>query len=184
MPNRFLRVPASSGVELVSSSALFKTNPDEGDRIADRGFGDKYKGRVQPGCILIARSGQTYGLVGSVAMATLAHKDKVVSDHVIRLAPNKDCNMRAGYVMVALSHPILGRPLMKALPTGSSIPSIDFKDVLDLTLPRFLDEQEIQISNLATRATELQAQADAREIMLAASADEVVSKLLMPHQIR
>ncbi len=77
LPNRFLRVPASSGVELISSSALFEINPDSGDRIADRGFGDKFKGRVRRGWLLVARSGQNYGLVGSVAMATEAMKTKL-----------------------------------------------------------------------------------------------------------
>ncbi len=54
--------------------------------------------------------------------------------------------------MTALSHPTLGRPLVKALPTGSSIPSIDFEDLLELRLPRFDDRVEEEISDLVVKA--------------------------------
>lgn len=178
LPNRFLRVPASNGVELVSSSALFEINPDAGDRIADRNIGDRYEGRVEPGWLLIARSGQTYGVVGSIAMATRFHEDKIVSDHVIRLAPTETASVGMGYVMVALSHPTLGRPLMKALPTGSSIPSIDFDDVLDLSIPRFGSKIEERINDFAISATRLRAEADILESEMALNADAIIAKVL------
>lgn len=178
LPNRFLRIPATEGVELVSSSALFEISPDSGRRIADRGFGDKHEGRVSPGWLLIARSGQIYGLVGSVTLANESHSNRVMSDHVIRLVPSKDGSIRAGYLLVALSHPTLGRPLMKALPTGSSIPSIDVEDVLDLCIPRFPDHAEKSISDLTVKASALHAKANATELSMANIADGVISAIM------
>ncbi|MBC6716951.1 hypothetical protein H9Q09_12100 [Aurantimonas sp. DM33-3] len=174
LPSRFQRVPAKEGVELVSSSVLFEINSDPGGLIADRGFGDPYGGRVQPGWLLIARSGQNYGLVGQMALATEAHRNKVISDHVIRLAPGEDPTLRVGYVMVALTHPTLGRPLMKALPTGSSIPSIDYEDVLDLDIVRLQEETEGMLADMVERACGLRAEADAIENALGELADAVI----------
>ncbi len=76
--------------------------------------------------------------------------------------------------MTALSHPTLGRPLVKALPTGSSIPSIDFEDLLELRLPRFDDRVEEEISDLVVKAANLQMQANALETATGEIAEAVI----------
>lgn len=178
LPNRFRRVAARDGVGFLDSSDLFEVNPDTGRTVADLDFGDPYRGRVKAGWLLMARSGQIYGLNGSVVLATAAHEDKVVSDDVIRIAPSGAPNARSGYVFIALSHPQLGRPLVKALAYGSSIPHIDTQDVCDLPLVRLGRVQEDRIADLAEEASSLYAGADVLENRLAMEADLVIAHLL------
>jgi hypothetical protein len=97
LPTRFRRIPASDGVELIESSAVFEVNPIFEKKVAEVDFGDKHRGRVKAGWLLMARSGQTYGLNGSVAFATIAHENRIASDDLIRIAPKKDAAMRVGY---------------------------------------------------------------------------------------
>lgn len=174
LPNRFKRVPAQDGVDLVGSSALFEINPDSIKKIAEVDFGDPYSGRVKTGWMLISRSGQTYGLLGSLAMASAFHENKVVSDDVIRLAPGPGCKIPVGFVYTALSHPTLGRPVMKGLAYGSSIPHIEVADLLRVEIPRVDEKLERQIAARAMKATKLRADADALENLIAAQADEMV----------
>lgn len=179
MPNRFRRIEATTGVQLVGSAELFEINPDTRKTIADIDFGDRLNGRVQAGWVLLARSGQIYGINGSLALATPAHEGKVVSDDVIRIAHGKKpSDVRLGYLFVALSHPTLGSPLVKALAYGSSIPHIDVADMQDLRLVRLSKNVEVEIADKAEEASRLQSAADILETALADDADEVVRKFL------
>jgi hypothetical protein len=126
LPTRFRRIPAEDGVPLVGSAELVEINPDIDKRISDdTDFGDPYRGRVQSGWLLLARSGQMYGINGTAVLATAAFDNHVITDDVIRAAPKANCALRVGYLLVALSHPLFGRPRVKSLGYGSSIPHID-----------------------------------------------------------
>lgn len=177
LPTRFRRIPAAEGVKLVGSADLFEINPDLTKRIADGDFGDRARGRVQRGWLLLARSGQTYGLNGTLAIANEFHEGKVVSDHVIRIAPRAECSVRAGYVYTALSHPTLGRPLVKALAYGSSIPEIDVADVAELRIVR-LGKLEEEIADLAEEGAAKFAAADIVETQMAQEADDMLRRFL------
>jgi hypothetical protein len=178
LPTRFRRIPAESGVELVSSSALFEINPDSGKRIADSDFGDPFQGRVEAGWLLLARSGQIYGLNGSLTLATKALEGKVISDHVIRIAPSANATIRLGYVLVALSHPTLGRPLVKSLPYGSSIPEIEVADFSKMEVPRISSIAEDYIADQAEQAAAWCAEADLLETKLAQQAEQILSQFI------
>lgn len=178
LPTRFTRIPATDGVPFVDSSDLFEVNPDITKRIADGHFGDRLRGRVLRGWLLLARSGQIYGLNGSLRLANEAHEGQVVSDHIIRIAPNDTLNVRVGYVYVALSHPTLGRPLVKALAYGSSIPEIDISDMSKLDLVRLAQADEEAIADAAERGSALLAKADLLEIAIAAEAEVLIDRFL------
>lgn len=179
LPTRFKRTPAEAGVELLGSSQLFEVNPDPGRRIADGQFGDPYRGRVQKGWILVARSGQVYGLNGSTTLATKAHEDKVVSDHVIRVRPTGRKNAaRPGYAHVCLSHPTLGRPLVKALIYGSSIPELEVADLAALEIIRLSPPEEGKIADLAEEASACMAEADIQESALAEEASALIERFM------
>lgn len=178
LPNRFKRIDAEDGVELLDSSDLFEINPDIARRIADIDFGDAYQGRVKPGWILVARSGQVYGLNGSVAIANDFHKDKVVSDDIIRIAPKQDAALRSGYLYMALSHPKLGRPLVKALIYGSSIPHLEVADVQSFGVVRLPEADENRIADLVEQASARWAYADILENRLAADAEALLDAFL------
>lgn len=178
LPGRFQRIPAEEGIELVGSADLFEVNPDLPKRIADIDFGDAAQGRVKEGWLLLARSGQTYGLNGTLAIANKFLEEKIISDHVIRMRPKKGFSSRIGYIYTALSHPTLGRPLVKALAYGSSIPEIEVDDVNHLQVVRLPKEQEDQIADLAESAARLYADADILENKMTQAMEEYLQTLL------
>jgi hypothetical protein len=178
LPTRFRRTPAQDGVWLLGSAELFETNPDLEKCIADGDFGDRNRGRVKTGWLLLARSGQIYGINGSVVLATEALEEKVISDHVIRIAPRTDAQMRIGYLHTALSHPSLGRPLVKSLAYGSSIPEIDPGDFAQFEVVRLTRTEEEAIANLAEEAADKRAKADILERELAADAGKLIDRFL------
>lgn len=178
LPGRFQRIPAEEGIELVGSADLFEINPDLPKRIADIDFGDEAQGRVKEGWLLLARSGQTYGLNGTLAMANKFLEGKVISDHVIRMKPKNGFSSRVGYIYTALSHPTLGRPLVKALAYGSSIPEIEVDDLNNLKVVRLTREQEDEIADLAESAAKLNAEADLLEKEMALQMEGYMQEVL------
>lgn len=175
LPTRFRRVAARDGVQFLDSSDLFEINPDVTKRIADGDFRDPHNGRVERGWVLLARSGQIYGLNGSAILSGPLHENKVISDHIIRIAPqNPRC--RSGYLLVAMTHPTLGRPRVKALPYGSSIPEIEVEDVRSFSIPRLNERAEADIADRAEEAAHLRDRADELETRLAESADAEVER--------
>jgi hypothetical protein len=178
LPTRFRRVPAADGVPLVESAALFEVNPEIDKRIADIDFGDLHRGRVQPGWLLLARSGQVYGINGTAILATQALANHVISDHVIRVAPRADSLLRVGYLLVALSHPLLGRPLVKSLAYGSSVPHIDPADFRDLEIVRLKPAEESAIADLAEASAKARAEADLLERTIAQDAGEILERFI------
>lgn len=178
VPGRYKRIPATDGVIFVDSSDLFEINPDTSKRFADCRFGDKYRGRVQPGWLLMASSGQTYGLVGGVILSGAFHEGKVVANHVIRIIPTTSASARSGYVLVALSHPTLGRPIIKSLTFGSSVPEISPDDIADFGLVRLSERDENCIADLAEKSAELRSQADILETQLALDAEMILDSFI------
>ena len=160
LPTRFRRIPAEGGVTLVESAALTEANPDLNKRIAEVDFGDPYKGRVKSGWLLMARSGQTYGILGTAVLAEAALENKIITDDIIRMKPKQGATITPGYLLTALSHPMFGRPLVKALAYGSSIPHIDPGDLLNFPVVRLSKEDEERISELAESAAKARSAAD------------------------
>ncbi|TGP52556.1 hypothetical protein EN873_14900 [bacterium M00.F.Ca.ET.230.01.1.1] len=177
LPTRFRRIAAEDGVPFVDSADLFEVNPDITKRIADKDFGDAHNGRVRRGWMLLSRSGQIYGLNGSAIISGQAHEGKVISDHVIRIASDQP-KCRVGYLLTAMTHPELGRPRVKSLAYGSSIPEIEVEDIKVLAIPRFGSGIEGQIADQAELAARLRDEADILETQLAEDADEIVTDFL------
>ena len=178
LPGRFKRIPAEDGVWFLDSADLLETNPDLSKKIADGNFGDPERGRVKTGWLLLARSGQTYGINGSVVLATAALEGKIISDHVIRVAPRATAKIRVGYLHVALSHPLLGRPLVKSLAYGSSIPEIDTADFAALEVVRLSSREEDTLADLSEESAAARANADILERQLATDASQLVDRFL------
>ena len=177
VPGRYKRTPAADGVIYRDSADLLEVSPDLNKRYADCRFGDQFRGRVKSGWILIASSGQVYGIIGSAILATPALDDQVVSNHVIRLAP-KNGSVPAGYILTALTHPTLGRPLVKALVFGSSIPEIDSNDLAGLQIVRLKPAEETAIAELAESSAKVRAEADLLEREVATDAAVIVDHFL------
>jgi hypothetical protein len=178
LPNRFRRIPAEDGVPLVESASLTEINPDITKRIADGDFGDPYRGRVKSGWILLARSGQSYGIIGSAVLAENDLEDKVISDDVIRIKPKAQASIRAGYLVTALSHPAFGRPVVKSLAYGSSIPHIDVSDVAAHEVVRLRSVEELVIAELAEASAKARAAADILEREIASDAGAIIDQFI------
>jgi hypothetical protein len=177
VPGRYKRIPAEDGVIYRDSADLLEVTPDLPKRYADCRFGDRFRGRVKDGWILVACSGQVYGIIGTAILATQALDDQVVSNHVLRAASRKG-SVPAGYVVIALTHPIFGRPLVKALAFGSSVPEIDGDDLADLQIVRLKSNEESAIAELAQASAKLRAGADVLEREIAADAEKIIAKFM------
>lgn len=178
LPNRFKRIPAESGIDLVDSSSVFETNPEFKKRIAETNFGDAKNGRIEENWLLMSRSGQVYGLLGSVALATASLENKIISDDLIRIAPTDTPSIRAGYLFICLSHPFLGRPLVKALAYGSSIPHIFDGDLDLLPIPRLEADLETRIADRAEEAAQLRERADYLEKTLGERGTQLIAAFI------
>jgi hypothetical protein len=150
-----------------SEDVCFRREPsDHGTEPHTKGcsnFGDKFKGRVKSGWILIPSSGQVYGIIGTATLAIDALEDQVVSNHVIRIAP-RPSSVPVGYVLTVLSHPVFGRPLVKSLAFGSSVPEIDPDDLATEQIVRLDPKEESAISDLAEAAAQARAAAESARV--------------------
>jgi len=178
VPGRYKRVPAEDGVIYRDSADLLEVSPDLRKRFADCGFGDDFGGRVRTGWILIPCSGQVYGIIGSAILATEALNDQVVSNHVMRLAPRGDASIRPGYLVTALSHLRLGRPIVKSLAFGSSVPEIEPADIASLGVVRLKEDRESAIAELAEASATARAEADIVERSIAADASVIIGRFI------
>ena len=176
LPNRFRRIPAEDGVQLIDSSQIFEVNPDYERRISASGISDKNDGFVKPGWLMMSRSGQIYGLLGSVAIATERHEGKVVSDDIIRIEAGDAVS--PGYLYAVLGHPYLGRPRAKSLAYGSSIPHIEVEDLKDFPIPRLDPRSEQRVADLVEKAFAMWSEADETESQLAVVAETELGRFL------
>ncbi|MDP3092674.1 MAG: hypothetical protein Q8N04_18510 [Nitrospira sp.] len=178
VPGRYKRVPAQDGVIYRDSADLLEVSPDLTKRFADCRFGDDFFGRVKSGWILMPCSGQVYGIIGTAILATEALDNQVVSNHVIRVAPEKDNGIRIGYVVTALSHPQWGRPVVKALAFGSSVPEIESEDLANLEFVRLKPSEESVIADLAEASAKARASADVLEREIAQDAGKIIERFI------
>lgn len=177
VPGRYKRIPAEDGVIYRDSADLLEVSPDLTKRFADCRFGDDFNGRVKNGWILIPCSGQVYGIIGTATLGTDALDDQVVSNHVLRAAP-KQGSIPVGYVMTALSHPTLGRPLVKSFAFGSSVPELDPDELAALEIVRLGSHEEQAIAELAEASAQARSAADLLEREIAADAEVIIDRLI------
>jgi hypothetical protein len=93
-----------------------------------------------------------------------------------RVKPPANAALRPGYLVTALSHPTLGRPLVKAMAYGSTIPHIDVNDVQTFPVVRLGDDAESAISAAAEAAAKARAEADLLEQAMARDAGRIVEE--------
>jgi hypothetical protein len=125
----------------------------------------------------MACSGQVYGLNGAAMLMTEHHENVFFSHDLIRILPNRN-KVRPGYLLVALTHPKLGRPLVIRYAYGTSIPHLDPGDVASFPVVRLGEREEAAIADLAEEASMKRAKADFVERQLAHEAGELVDKFL------
>lgn len=175
--NRFKRVYGDNGTRYLSADELFTLNPEITKRIL---ISDARKMKpyfAKAGWLVMACSGQTYGLLGSTRLVSKYDEDAFLSHDLLRIAP-KEGGPRAGYLLTALTHPILGRPLVIAHAYGTSIPHLDPSDIELCPIVRLSAAIENTIADLAEKAAELRGRADLLENEIAAEAEALLDRFI------
>jgi hypothetical protein len=171
---RFQHVYTDAGTPYLDSEELFKVNPEPHKFIPPGAKRDAVDYLVQAGWLLMACSGQTYGLNGSAVLATPWHENKIVSNHVLRIVPK---DIRSGYLLMMLTHPTLGRPLVLRLAFGTSVPEIDAQELRATPVVR-LGDVEYVIADKVERASALRIEADAVENAATALLEATIARAL------
>lgn len=171
---RFKHVYQSDGIPYLDSEDLFKLNPELSKFIPRSSLKTADRYLVSSGWLLMASSGQIYGLNGSLVIATERHQNKIVSNHVIRIVPR---DIRPGYLAALLGHPLLGQPMVLSAAFGSSVPEIAPEDLADLPIVR-LGADEDEIADWVERATALRDEASEIEDAAAELVERAVESQL------
>ncbi len=162
VPGRFKRIFGKAGTPYLDSEPIFKINPNLTKILtpATKINFDDYM--VQRGWLLMACSGQVYGINGQTMLANEWHERKVITQHIMRVVPDSG-EVRPGYLQTVLSHPALGQPLVISQAYGTSVPELAPDDIEELPIPRLTRDVESAIADAAERASDLRMQADKNE---------------------
>lgn len=174
---RFKRVFGDGGLPYASADELFCVNPPAKKQILVQPGDGHEKYFVERDWIVMACSGQTYGLNGAAMLMTPHHEKTFFSHDLIRIIPNPK-KIRSGYLLTALTHPTLGRPVLIREAYGTSIPHLDPGDVARFPVVRLDAAVENQIADLAEDAARARAEADEIERGMAAEADEIIEAFI------
>lgn len=162
IPGRFKRIYGDVGTPYLDSEPVFKINPERTKFLTPATDINFATYMVKRGWLLMARSGQIYGINGQAIIANECHEQKVVTEHIMRIVPEFD-KIRPGYLQTVLSHPTLGKPLVVSRAYGTSVPELAPEDIERLPIPRLARQVEHEIANAAERASELRVKADKEE---------------------
>lgn len=135
VPGRFKHVYGDGGTPYLDSADILEVAPDVTKNVLSLTLSEQQDYHVEPNWLLIPCSGQVYGNIGHVVMATDWHVGKVLSNHILRITP-KEKVVRPGYLQCALGHPTLGRPLVIRFAFGSSVPELAPEDISTIPVPR------------------------------------------------
>lgn len=177
---RFKRYFGPNGTPYRSASELFDVNPPVTKRIYSALLSDPEKYMLHSGWIIMACSGQTYGLLGRTAVLTDDHNDIFGSHDLIRIIPDQTL-ARTGYLQTVLNHVSYGRPRVVRYASGTSVPHLDPADIREVLIPRFESVDENYIADLSDEATKLSAEADRLESKAIDRAEQVLSELTGRH---
>lgn len=177
---RFKRHFGANGTPYRSASELFDVNPRVTKRIYAGLLPDPDRYMLRDGWIVMACSGQTYGLLGRTMVLTENHEGVFGSHDLIRIVPDESL-ARTGYLQTVLNHPDYGRPLVIRYASGTSVPHLDPVDIREVPIPRFSPAQEAEIADLSDEATALAAEADRLESAAVEAAEHAVAALTGRH---
>lgn len=175
---RFKRVFGSEGdVPYMSADELFALNATVTKRVVIEQADNANDYFVKAGWIVMACSGQVYGLNGSVALMTKQHEHAFFSHDLVRIVPKAEM-IRPGYLFTVLGHPKLGRPLVIRNAYGTSIPHLDPADVAAIPVVRLSQSLEDEIADRMEEAVKLRADADELENELTAEAEAIIDRFI------
>ncbi|WP_285314183.1 hypothetical protein [Pseudarthrobacter sp. fls2-241-R2A-168] len=179
---RFRRYYGEKGTPYRSAEELFDLNAPVTKRIYSALVPGSDEYVLRQGWIIMARSGQVYGLNGRCLLLTEAHEGIFGSDDLIRILPNADA-IHPGYLLMVLTNQKFGRPMVIRNAYGTSIPHLDPMDIREIPVPRFSEDVEEQIGALMEEAAVLRDEADALENEATALAEATVADFIGVHEL-
>lgn len=175
VPGRFKHVYGDGGTPYIDSADLLEVNPDITKYVLQMDEKEQASYHVEAGWLLVPCSGQVYGNIGHVVLATAWHTQKMLTNHALRIAPNPE-KIRSGYLQCVLGHPQIGRPQLVRFAFGSSVPEVAAADVATVLVPRFDSAMENKLADLMEESAELRSEADTLENQLAAEAGALLDR--------
>lgn len=176
VPGRFKHVYGDGGMPYLDSADILEVNPDITKYVLSLSPEEQKEYHVEPGWLLIPCSGQVYGNIGHAVLATEWHVGKVLTNHILRVAPNQ--RIRSGYLQCVLGHPELGRPRIVRFAFGSSVPEISALDVQTLPIPRLGKGVEAGLADLMDESAGARDKADELEQELGTEAEILIDMFL------
>lgn len=177
VPGRFKHVYGDGGTPYIDSADLLEVNPDITKYVLRMEEKEQAQYHVEEGWLLMPCSGQVYGNIGHVVLATQWHTQKMLTNHALRIAPDTK-KIRPGYLQCVLGHPRLGRPQIVRCAFGASVPEIAAADVAQALVPRFASKIENVIADLMEESAVLRSDADILENQLAADAEALLDRFI------
>ncbi|MDR7069808.1 hypothetical protein J2X02_002659 [Pseudoxanthomonas japonensis] len=175
--SRFKRFYGEGGLPYISADELFSINPQGSKKILvspDDNHADYF---VDPDWIVMACSGQTYGMNGAATLLSEHHANTFFSHDLIRISADKE-KVRPGFLVTALTHRTHGRPLLIREAYGTSIPHLDPSDVAQFPVVRLSKKVEDAIADLAESSARSRFEADVLEQQLAIRAGALVDRFI------
>lgn len=177
---RFKRFFGDNGTPYRSASELFDVNPPVTKRVYSALLPHPENYMLRSGWIIMACSGQTYGLLGRTTVLTENHDGVFGSHDLIRIVPDPSL-ARTGYLQTVLNHVDYGRPRVVRYASGTSVPHLDPQDIKNVLIPRFDPAHEAAIADLSEEATRLAAKADRVETAAILAAEDAIASLTGRH---
>lgn len=178
--SRFKRYFGSNGTPYRSAGELFDVNAPVTKRIYASLLPDADDYMLHAGWIVMACSGQTYGLLGRTMVLTENHEGVFGSHDLIRIIP-KESLARSGYLQTVLNHVDYGRPLVVRNASGTSVPHLDPVDIREVPIPRFDEAAEGAIADLCDEGIRIAAEADRLESHAIEEAESIVESMTGQH---
>ncbi len=175
--SRFKRVYGADGIPYLSADELFTVNPSDGKRILVAPDDSHRAYFVKRGWIVMACSGQVYGLNGAAMLMTEHHENVFFSHDFVRIIADRS-KILPGYLLVTLTHRTHGRPLLIRAAYGTSIPHLDPGDVAAFPVVRLDDAEEAAIADLAERSAAARAEADLLERSIGKDAGLIIDRFM------
>lgn len=174
---RFARVYGDGGMPYVGASELFDVNAKPTKHIYAKLVREWKKYLLHKGTIIMACSGQKYGVIGRCLMLTENHEGLFGSHDLIRIVPDAS-KMRSGYLLTFLNDPLIGRPCVVRNAYGTSVPHLDPGDVRKIRIPRLGEDVENAIADLMDQSVTLSAEADRLENKTISLAQKEIDKAI------
>lgn len=150
------------GVPFTTSGEIFRARYEPQRFLAKSKLGDVADWGVRQEDILLARSGQVGGIIGTGVWADSRFENAAVSVDVIRIKA-QESEVLPGYLYAYLMCTDVGYRQLIRSAAGSSIPHLSSDDVLKLKLPRMGTAEEKAVHELVQKAGELAAEAQKLE---------------------